>query len=137
HIYQSPPCYDGDDVSPVFIGPAIFQYSVHPCKIASCLSIPCRVSHGLTEVEHKGQYDLLPFNPETMEWVRMSLGCIPHNRDPVSGGYEENGDKLYHAVDRVDGTWVLGKTREHPEACNVVFGGREEIIKNDYEILLV
>jgi hypothetical protein len=49
-----------------------------------------------------------------MEWVRTSLGRIPRNRDPVVGGYEENGQHLYHAKGRVDsGTWVPGKTGEH------------------------
>lgn len=132
---KAPPCYDADGVSPVFIGSAIFQRSVHPCKIAPHLPFPCRVPHGFAEVEHKGRYDLLPFDPETMEWVRTSLGRIPHNRDPVAGGYEENGQNLYHAMGRVDGIWVPGKTGEHLGGCNVAFGGGEHIIKDDYEIL--
>ncbi|KAG1750763.1 hypothetical protein EDB19DRAFT_1350110 [Suillus lakei] len=131
---KAPPCYDADGVSPVFIGSALFQRSVHPCKIAPRLSTPCHVPYGSSEIEHKGRYDLLPFDPETMEWVRTSLGRIPHNRDPVAGGYEENGDKLYHALGCVDGTWVPGKTGEHLGGCNVAFGG-ERVIKNDYDIL--
>ncbi|KAG0706825.1 hypothetical protein DFH29DRAFT_980263 [Suillus ampliporus] len=109
----APPCYDADGVSPVFIGSAIFQSSVHPCKIAPHLPFPCRVPYGGTEVEHQGRYDLLPFDPATMEWVRTSLGRIPHGRDPIAGGYEENGPHLYHALARVGQTWVLGKTGEH------------------------
>ncbi|KAG1773454.1 hypothetical protein EDD22DRAFT_203491 [Suillus occidentalis] len=132
---KAPPCYDADGVSPVFIGSAIFQRSVHPCKIAPHLPNPCRVPYGSAEVEHKGRYDLLPFDPETMEWVRTSLGRIPQNRDPVAGGYEENGQNLYHAKARVDGTWVPGKTGEHLGGCHVAFGGVEQIIINDYEIL--
>ncbi|KAG1793567.1 uncharacterized protein BJ212DRAFT_1490395 [Suillus subaureus] len=95
---KAPPCHDADGISPVFIGSAIFQRSVHPCKIAPHLPNPCRVPYGSAEVEHNGRYDLLPFDPETMEWVRTSLGRIPHNRDPVAGGYEESGQSLYHAM---------------------------------------
>ncbi|KAG2074226.1 hypothetical protein BDR04DRAFT_198880 [Suillus decipiens] len=130
-----PPCYDADGSSPVFIGSAIFPRSVHPCKIAPHLQYPCRVPYGFAEIEHKERYDLLPFDPETMEWVRTSLGRIPYNRIPVAGGYEEDGRPLYHAMGRVEGTQVPGKTGEHLGGCNVAFGGAERIIRNDYEIL--
>ncbi|KAG2074228.1 hypothetical protein BDR04DRAFT_1151315 [Suillus decipiens] len=110
---KAPPCYDADGVSPVFIGSAIFQQSV----------------------EHKGQYNLLQFDPETMEWIRTSLGRIPHNRDPVTGGYEENGRNLYHAMGRVDNAWIPGKTGEHLGGCHVAFDGEERVIENDYKIL--
>ncbi|KAG0705692.1 hypothetical protein DFH29DRAFT_799716 [Suillus ampliporus] len=91
------------------MGSAIFQSSVHPCKIVPHLPFPWSV------VEHQGRYDLLPFDPETWnhEWVRTSLGRIPHRRDPIAGGYEKNGANLYHALARVGQTWVPGKTREH------------------------
>jgi len=109
---REPPCRDADG-SPVFIGSAIFQHSVHPCKIAPHLSPPCHVPYGGTEVEHLGRYDLLPFDPQTMEWVQTSFGRIPDKRNPVQGGYEENGARLYHAIARVQGTLVPGKTGEH------------------------
>jgi hypothetical protein len=96
---------------------------------------PCRVPYGSAEVEHIGRYDLLPFDPETMEWVRTSLGRIPRNRDPVAGGYEESGQSLYHAMGLVGGIWVPGKTGEHLGGCNVAFGNAEHVIDNDYDIL--
>lgn len=108
-----PPCRDADGIFPVFIGSAIFQRSVHPCKIAPHLSLPCHVPYGGTEVAHDGRYDLLPFDPNTMEWVPTSLGRIPDKRDPIQGGYEENGATLYHAMALVHGTLVPGKTGEH------------------------
>jgi hypothetical protein len=132
---KPPPCYDADGVSPVFIGSAIFERSVHPCKIVPHLPNPCRVPYGSAEVEHIGRYDLLPFDPETMEWVRTSLGRIPRNRDPVAGGYEESGQSLYHAMGLVGGIWVPGKTGEHLGGCNVAFGNAEHVIDNDYDIL--
>lgn len=132
---KAPPCYDADGVSPVFIGSAIFQQSVHPCRIAPHLPVPWRVPYAYAEVEHKGQYNLLQFDPETMEWIRTSLGRIPHNRDPVTGGYEENGRNLYHAMGRVDNAWIPGKTGEHLGGCHVAFDGEERVIENDYKIL--
>ncbi|OAX40644.1 hypothetical protein K503DRAFT_737060 [Rhizopogon vinicolor AM-OR11-026] len=132
---REPPCRDADGTSPIFIGSAIFQRSVHPCKIAPHLSPPCHVPYGGSEVAHNGRYDLLPFDPDTMEWVLTSFGRIPPMRDPVQGGYEENGAKLYHALARVQGTLVPGKTGEHLEGCNVAFGNGEHVVKEGYEIL--
>ncbi|KAG2367817.1 hypothetical protein BDR07DRAFT_1372524 [Suillus spraguei] len=125
---KAPPCYDADGVSPVFIGSAIFQQSVHPCRIAPHLPVPCRVPYAYAEVEHKGRYNLLPFDPENMEWIRTSLGRIPHNRDPVIGGYEEVGRNCIMQ-------WVAWMILGFLGGCNVPFGGIEHIIKNDYEIL--
>lgn len=111
---KEPPCYDGDGIaSPLFLGSAIFNNSVHPCKIAPRLTPPCRVPYGGSEVHHGSRYDLLPFDPETMEWVPTSLGRIPAHRRPVQGGYEENGARLYHGMASVRGAKVPGKTGEH------------------------
>jgi hypothetical protein len=109
---REPACMDADGVSPVFVGSAIFNDSVHPCKIVPSLRPPCRVSYGGTELEHHGRYDLLPITPE-MEWVPTREGKTPHGRHPVEGGYESNGAKLYHALGHIDRVSVPGKTGEH------------------------
>lgn len=107
---------DADGTSPVYIGSALFEDgTVHPCKIAPKLSPPCRVAFG-GEKGHQGRYDLLPFYPDRMEWVRTADGIIPTNRRPVMGGYENwNGARvdLYHARGLIDGTMVPGKTGRH------------------------
>lgn len=111
---KEPPCHDNDSANtPIFLGSAIFNNSVHPCKIGPCLVPPCRVPYGGSEVEHRGRYDLLPFDKETMEWVPTSLGRIPTHRRPVQGGYEENGANLYHTMATIRGTRVPGKAGEH------------------------
>ena len=107
-----PPARDLDG-SPVFIGSALMERSVHPCKIAPALNPPCHVPYGGGEYEHTGRYDLLPVDPNTMEWVEASQGRIPNGRRPVEGGYEEHGGKLYHALGEVSGVQVPGKTGEH------------------------
>jgi len=134
HLGQAP-CYDLDGTSPVYLGSALFEKSVHPCKIGPHLNPPCSVPYGGQEFGHHGRYDLLPFTPETMEFVRTSEGRIPAGRRPVEGGYEENGEKLYHAVGLVNGVRVPGKTGSHLGGCNVAFGGREHIIRENYDIL--
>lgn len=101
------------DGSPVFIGSALLERSVHPCKIVPNLQPPCRVPYGGGEFEHQGRFDLLPFDPQTMEWVPTSQGRIPAGRRPVDGGYEEHGGKLYHALGVVQNVEVPGKTGEH------------------------
>jgi len=109
-----PPCLDADEKSPVFIGSALMaDHSVHPCKIAPGLLPACRVPYAGVELAHYGRYDLLPFDPATMEWVTTSRGRIPYDREPVQGGMEEEGSPLYHAIGVVDGVRVPGKTGVH------------------------
>lgn len=108
-----PVSHDADGQSPIFLGSALFEKSVHPCKIAPALIPPCRVPYGGQETEHQGRYDLLPFDPNTMEWVPTSQGRIPPGRRPVEGGYEDYGSKLYHGIGVVGGIKVPGKTGEH------------------------
>ncbi|KAK0193786.1 hypothetical protein F5146DRAFT_1134581 [Armillaria mellea] len=129
-----PPCHDLDG-SPVYIGSAIFDKSVHPCKIGPHLHVPCSVAYGGGEMGHKGRYDLLPFVPDTMEFVRTSQGRVPAGRRPVEGGYEEDGTPLYHAVGSVNGIKVPGKTGAHLGGCNLSFGGDEHVVRDNYEIL--
>jgi hypothetical protein len=108
------PFTDADGKSPVFMGSALMQDSVHPCKIVpSIQNEPCRVSYGGREVAHEGRYDLLPFVPAFMEFVPASNGHVPHGRMPVKGGFEQDGTELYHAVAVIDGVKVPGKTGVH------------------------
>lgn len=108
-----PVAYDADGRSPIFLGSALLEKSVHPCKIAPALTPPCRVPYGGRETEHQGRYDLLPFDPNSMEWVHTSQGRLPPGHRPVEGGYEDYGSKLYHAMGVVNGIKVPGKTGEH------------------------
>jgi Protein of unknown function (DUF3421) len=117
------PFTDADGKSPVFIGSALMQDSVHPCKIVPKIqNHPCRVSYGGTELAHEGRYDLLPFVPALMEFVPTSNGHVPHGRTPVKGGFEQNGTELYHAVAVIDGVKVPGKTGIHLVRARFVFG---------------
>jgi hypothetical protein len=110
----TPPCYEADG-APVYLGSALFERSVFPCRIEVRHGSPAKlfVAYGGHEHPHYGRYDLLPFVPEQMEFVPTSHGHIPHGRRPIDGGYEENGHKLYHAVAIVHGVRVPGKTGEH------------------------
>ncbi|GBE87996.1 hypothetical protein BKA93DRAFT_793193 [Sparassis latifolia] len=129
-----PVAHDADGRSPIYLGSALLPNAVHPCKVGPHLSPPCRVPYGGAEREHHGRYDLLPFDPATMEWVPTSRGLIPPGRRPIEGGYEESG-KLYHALADIRGMKVPGKTGEHLHACNVAFGGGEVVVHENYAIL--
>jgi len=107
------PFTDLDGKSRVFIGSALLEYSVHPCKITPDHEHPCQVSYGGDEIPHNGRYDLLPFVPEHMEFVKTSHGRVPHGRRPVKGGFENDGSELYHAVAVIDGVKVPGKAGIH------------------------
>lgn len=102
------------DGSPIFIGSALMERSVHPCKIGprlepSCVSVP----YNGTELNHHGRYDLLPYSEQEMEWVPTSHGRIPKGRRPVLGGHDENSNRLYHAAAYIDDIKVPGLTAEH------------------------
>ena len=75
-----------------------------------------RVPYGGRETEHQGRFDLLPFDPASMELVRAEGGRIPNGRRPVEGGYEEGGARLFHALATLHehgGVKVPGKCGEH------------------------
>ncbi|KAK0219040.1 hypothetical protein IW262DRAFT_1074489 [Armillaria fumosa] len=103
-----PPCHDTNG-APIYIGSAIFRESVHPCKIGPHLPVPCSVPFGCREKAHTSRYDLLPFNPDTMEFVRTSHGRLPAGKRLVKGGYEEDGTPLYHGMAIHEGIKVPGK----------------------------
>jgi len=130
------PFTDEDGKSPVFIGSAFLQHSVHPCKVTpNIMARPCHVSYGGVEIVHDGLYDLLPFVPEHMEFVPASGGRIPPGRRPVKGGFEHDGKELYHAVAIIKGIKVPGKTGLHLNGCTIPYGGDEHIVEDNYEIL--
>ena len=116
HAQAGPAPFTDLDGSPVFIGSALMERSVHPCKIGPHLQPSCvAVPYGGTEFSHHGRYDLLPYREQDMEWVPASHGRIPEGRRPVEGGYEEGGNKLYHAAAHISGAnlKVPGKAGEH------------------------
>ena len=96
----------------VFVGSAIFEGSVHPCKIDFSLFPPCRVPWGGSEIAHYGRYELLRVTSQ-MEWVPTKNGEIPPSRRPVEGGFGSGGAKLYHALAKIDEIDVPGKTGEY------------------------
>ena len=89
------------------------------------------VSYGGEEVEHFGQYDLRPYDPELMEWVWSQDGRVPEGKLGVVGGIED-GKVLYHAIAKVptfwpwdESVWVPGKAAEYLNGANIAFGGKE------------
>jgi len=132
-IVGKPPFHDvGGD--PIYIGSAIFPTSVHPCKLGPALIPPSRVPYNGEEFEHHGRYDVLPVTTD-MEWVPTKHGLVPSGRRPVDGGYEETGERLYHAVAVIEGVSVPGKTAVSLHAAHIPFGGTEHVINEGYWIL--
>jgi hypothetical protein len=105
------PTRDADGWTPVYVASAVFARSVHPCKFVPGLGV--RVPYGGQELEHQGQFDLLPIDPYRMEWVSTSRGRVPPNRTPIVGGYEQGGQPLYHTMGTINDVSVPGKTGPH------------------------
>ncbi|KAI0661755.1 hypothetical protein C8Q70DRAFT_675977 [Cubamyces menziesii] len=130
-----PVAYDADGRSPVYLGSAYIKNGLHPCKLAPALNPPVRVGYDGREIAHRGRYELLPFDPNRMEWVPSSHGRIPYGRRPVEGGYEETGEKLYHAIATVARVRVPGKAGVHlTTGAHVPFDQREHDVAQ-FEIL--
>jgi hypothetical protein len=87
--------------------------SVHPCKIIPSVSFPCIIPYAGEEREHLGRYDLLPFDPEMMEWVPTHYGRVPPGRIAIEGGYEDHGVRLYHALVIYNDIPIPCKTAAH------------------------
>jgi len=84
---------------------------------------------------HDGRYDILPFDPAVMEWVPTSRGLPPPGRRAVEGGYEKQGDHLWHAKAWIEGVEVPGKTGAHLKGANFAYAGVEHVYTENYEIL--
>lgn len=69
-----------------------------------------------------------------MEWVPTRNGEIPPDRRPIEGGYESNGEKLYHALGDIGEVKVPGKTGKHLGGANIPFDGYEHVVR-EYKIL--
>ncbi|PBK87741.1 hypothetical protein ARMGADRAFT_453541 [Armillaria gallica] len=76
-------------------------------------STPCLVPYNDCKIAYMRCYNLLPFNPHTMEFVHMSYGSIPGGSRPVEGGYEEDMTPLYHGIAVVDGIRLPGMFHHH------------------------
>lgn len=60
-----------------------------------------------------------------MKWCDAKDGIVPEGREPIQAGYEESGEQLHHALARIQGFWVPGKTGTHLKGANFPFAGRE------------
>jgi len=72
---------------------------VRPSKIATWDYPPqCRYGLNGTEIQHLGEFTLLPFDTNQMELIPAQGGVTPPGRRPVLGGYDEQGRDLYHCL---------------------------------------
>ncbi|KAK0432016.1 hypothetical protein EV421DRAFT_1851145 [Armillaria borealis] len=123
---------------PIYFGSAIFDKSVHPGKVEpKCQDPPCSVVLDGDIIYHPGRYDLLPFDPDTMELVCTSEGRIPDGRRPVKGGYEEDGMPLYHGIvthlDKNNKVRIPGEANPRLRGCVYTFFGVH--LATNHEIL--
>ncbi|KAH8826648.1 hypothetical protein DL96DRAFT_1608569 [Flagelloscypha sp. PMI_526] len=126
-----PPCTDlGGE--PLFFSSGFLDLSIHPGKAGA--HIGGLIPYG-GEEQNTARYEVLPYDPKTMELVPTSHGAIPEGRRPVEGGYEESGAKLYHSVAEHDGYMMPGKTGVHLGGTSVSFGGGEHWHEEGYAIL--
>ncbi len=96
---------------PIYIGSTIFKRSVLPCKIGPHSPVPCSVPFCGWEIVHMRCYNLLPFNPNTMDFVLTSQGHFPAGRKLVKGGHDQDGTPLYHGVAMLNGIRIPGTIR--------------------------
>lgn len=115
---------------PIYVVSAILGTSVHPGKAGPHLYPAVRISLGGYEVSHDGRFDLLPITPD-MAWLETSKGDVPKDYEPVQGGYEEGGQQLFHALAKLQGCWIPGKTARHLNGANFPFDGKEVCLVSD------
>jgi len=89
---------------------------------------PVRFGYGGVEctINRDEPFFIVPLDTSTMEWVQARDGLAPEGRKPVHGGFEQNGEPLWHAVALIDGVRVPGKAGEHLAGALVPYGGEEQ-----------
>lgn len=128
------PAFADTSGHPIYVVSAILGTSVHPGKAGPHLYPAVRISLGGFEVHHDGRFDLLPITSE-MTWVAATKGELPEGHHPVQGGYEKSGQQLFHALARLKGCWVPGKTGRHLGGANFPFDCTEVILTEGYRVL--
>jgi len=118
----------------VFLGLVHLNGGLHPCKVIPQYSPPVHVSWGGAELAPSGPYILVPFDDARMHWVHSRDGNVPPGMRPVTGGYEQDGTQLFHALCLVNGVWVPGKTGHHLAGANAPFGNEEHHV-SEYQLL--
>jgi hypothetical protein len=129
----------------VYLGSALIKdnygvTAIVPCKIAPRLSSKNSVTWDGREI-WVDEFEILPFDPRRMGWVKTSDGKIPDGKTPVEGGYNGLSQEiLFHAygiVDFGDGQITCpGKTSESIGGASLPFGNQENLVKDDYYILV-
>jgi len=110
--------------------------SVQPCQILRGRDPCCLVVVHGQSVEHRGKYNILPITDD-MVWVSARDGVIPEGCVPVDGGYEETGERLYHAHHDESGRPSIGKTAPHLGGAEIPFRGygRRVLMVYSYKLL--
>ncbi|KAH8813407.1 hypothetical protein DL96DRAFT_1716315 [Flagelloscypha sp. PMI_526] len=131
--FGQPPTFDRNG-KPLYFASLIHESQVIPGKAGDHLHR--KVGAPLRGKELTGpQFDILPFDPTTMELVPSSNGIIPGGRRPIEGGYEANGT-TYHALVHVDGVYLPGKFHEHSHGAHASSNGKEHYRLENYKLLV-
>lgn len=112
---EEPPCYgkDADSDKKVYFASAEVNGSLVPCK-ASEGETPMASATWAWAEHVRDSFTILRFDRDLLELVTAyGSDCVPSGRRPVIGGYEANGEPLYHSVAECDGHLIPGKAASH------------------------
>ncbi|KAK4046181.1 hypothetical protein OIO90_006625 [Microbotryomycetes sp. JL221] len=114
---------------PTYVATLLIQGGAHPGNVrAGRGSAP----YGGSET-FRDTLDVLPITSD-MQWVDAFYGYVP-NCKPIIGGYESNGQVLYHAMAQFDDIWIAGKTAPHLYGANFPYDGYEARRSGNYKFL--
>ncbi|KAJ6261668.1 Delta(24)-sterol C-methyltransferase [Drechslerella dactyloides] len=135
HITRGPVGADVDG-KPLYLASALnFNGGIHPCEVAPDRGADkYRVAWEGKAVAHDGEFDFLPFTPESMEFVPSKKGAIPDGRVAILGGHDAEKKTFYHALADIDGHKVPGKAAPHLNGGQFL-SGDSVVEKEDCEIL--
>lgn len=90
----------GKDGRRLYFGSAFLTNThIRPSKVSDFTKKPeCRYALNGKEVSHPGQFSILPFDTRKFELVPATNGQLPLGRRPVTGGFDENGEEMFHCL---------------------------------------
>lgn len=121
HVALQPASIDLDG-TPLYFGRAhLPNGSICPCKIRANpghSGVACLVPFAGREKQHTGPFELLPFDHERMELVKVTGADVEFGNGgrwlkPVAGGKESDGTPLWHAIADMNGVKTPGKAARH------------------------
>jgi hypothetical protein len=119
----------------LYIARAYIEGGIHVGKAGNALGKGASIAYDGKELEFD-RYEILVGDQRAVKWVEVKGYPTNLGAEPVEGGHEAKGDKLFIAQAHYKDGLHPGKTGPKFDGCMIGYGYDEEYIKGRYNVLV-